>query len=50
MAKKVYRGDMENEILNSHNIEDLFFYNYRNEFDWVKTLNFIKRKRMRLKF
>jgi hypothetical protein len=34
----------KNELLNSRKIEDLFYFNFKNEFDWVKTLNFISNK------
>jgi hypothetical protein len=39
--KKVSEVIWKNEILNSKKIEDLFSYNYRNKFDWVKSLKFI---------
>lgn len=42
--KKVSEGIWKNEILNSKKIEDLFYYNYRNEFDWVKSLKFISNR------
>ncbi|PKB94837.1 hypothetical protein RhiirA5_437941 [Rhizophagus irregularis] len=41
-------GDTEaiwkSELLNSVKLEDLFFYNFRNEFDWNTTLKFISNR------
>lgn len=34
----------KNEMLNSNLIDDLFYYNYKDEFDWKKTLNFISNR------
>ncbi|PKC69874.1 hypothetical protein RhiirA1_455450 [Rhizophagus irregularis] len=31
----------KNEMLNNSKVEDLFYYNYKDEFDWNKTLQFI---------
>lgn len=35
---------MENELLNSEKIEDLFYYNFKGEFDWSMTLQFISNR------
>ncbi|RGB36232.1 hypothetical protein C1646_758342 [Rhizophagus diaphanus] len=35
-AKKRTDAIWKNEILNCAKIEDLFYYNYRDEFDWIK--------------
>ncbi|PKC64166.1 hypothetical protein RhiirA1_462786 [Rhizophagus irregularis] len=34
----------KNEMLNSSKVEDLFYYNYKDEFDWNKTLQFISNR------
>jgi hypothetical protein len=34
----------KNEILNSRKLDDLFIKNYKNEFDWIKSLRFISNK------
>lgn len=41
-AKKRTEAVYKNEILNCTNMEDLFYYNYRNEFDWARSFNFIR--------
>ncbi|GBC13658.2 kinase-like domain-containing protein [Rhizophagus irregularis DAOM 181602=DAOM 197198] len=40
-AKKRTEAIWKNEIFNCAKIEDLFYYNFKNEFDWVKSLDFI---------
>ncbi|PKK65711.1 hypothetical protein RhiirC2_808487, partial [Rhizophagus irregularis] len=42
--KKVTEVKWKNEILNSKKIEDLFYYNFKNEFDWVTSLKFISNR------
>lgn len=42
--KKCSNAFWKNEILNSKKIEDLFFYNFCNEFDWIKSLKFISNR------
>ncbi|RGB41906.1 hypothetical protein C1646_662623 [Rhizophagus diaphanus] len=39
--KKVSDAIWKNEILNSEMIDDLFMYNFKKEFDWQSTLEFI---------
>ncbi|RGB35188.1 hypothetical protein C1646_759641 [Rhizophagus diaphanus] len=39
--KKVSMAIWKNEILNSDKLNDLFMYNYKREFDWNSTLEFI---------
>ncbi|PKK63251.1 hypothetical protein RhiirC2_789169 [Rhizophagus irregularis] len=34
----------KNEMLNNSKVEDLFYYNYKDEFDWNKTLQFISNR------
>ncbi|PKY16062.1 hypothetical protein RhiirB3_428380 [Rhizophagus irregularis] len=34
----------KHEMLNSSKVEDLFFYNYKDEFDWSRTLQFISNR------
>ncbi|PKK69257.1 hypothetical protein RhiirC2_781226 [Rhizophagus irregularis] len=34
----------KNEILNSEKLEDLFVYNFKREFDWITTLEFISNR------
>ncbi|EXX55428.1 hypothetical protein RirG_225510 [Rhizophagus irregularis DAOM 197198w] len=42
--KAVTLAIWKNEILNSERLEDLFMYNYRNEFDWITSLEFISNR------
>ncbi|POG53486.1 hypothetical protein GLOIN_2v29323, partial [Rhizophagus irregularis DAOM 181602=DAOM 197198] len=42
--KAVTLAIWKNEILNSERLEDLFMYNYRNEFDWIASLEFISNR------
>ncbi|PKY54611.1 hypothetical protein RhiirA4_473512, partial [Rhizophagus irregularis] len=42
--KKITNAIWKNEILNSELLDDLFVYNYKKEFDWVSTLNFISNR------
>ncbi|PKK62315.1 hypothetical protein RhiirC2_790546 [Rhizophagus irregularis] len=42
--KKMTEVKWKNEILNSKKIEDLFYYNFKNEFDWVTSLKFISNR------
>lgn len=42
--KKVTDAIWKNEILNSCKIEDLFFYNWKEEFDWNKSLEFLSNR------
>jgi hypothetical protein len=39
--KTVTNAIWKNEFLNSEKLEDLFMYNYRKEFDWITSLEFI---------
>ncbi|PKY55306.1 hypothetical protein RhiirA4_427411 [Rhizophagus irregularis] len=42
--KAVTNATWKNEILNSEKLEDLFMYNYRKEFDWITSLEFISNR------
>ncbi|PKB96285.1 hypothetical protein RhiirA5_435086 [Rhizophagus irregularis] len=42
--KKITNAIWKNEILNSEKLDDLFVYNYKKEFDWVTTLEFISNR------
>ncbi|PKB94880.1 hypothetical protein RhiirA5_437856, partial [Rhizophagus irregularis] len=42
--KSVTNAMWKNEILNSEKLEDLFMYNYRKEFDWITSLEFISNR------
>ncbi|PKY30268.1 hypothetical protein RhiirB3_392431 [Rhizophagus irregularis] len=42
--KKITNVIWKNEILNSEKLDDLFVYNYKKEFDWVTTLEFISNR------
>ncbi|PKY52519.1 hypothetical protein RhiirA4_496862 [Rhizophagus irregularis] len=42
--KAVTNATWKNEILNSEKLEDLFIYNYRKEFDWITSLEFISNR------
>ncbi|PKC71219.1 hypothetical protein RhiirA1_453784 [Rhizophagus irregularis] len=42
--KKITETRWKNEFLNSKKIEDLFYYNFKDEFDWVKSLQFISNR------
>lgn len=42
--KRITNAIWKNEILNSHKLEELFYYNFSNEFDWVKSLKFISNR------
>lgn len=42
--KKIMNAIWKNEILNSEKLDDLFVYNYKKEFDWVSTLEFISNR------
>ncbi|PKY49186.1 hypothetical protein RhiirA4_465051 [Rhizophagus irregularis] len=42
--KKCTEEIWKNELLNSVKLEDLVFYNFRNEFDWNTTLKFISNR------
>lgn len=43
-AKKRTDAIWKNEILNCAKIEDLSYYNFRDGFDWVKSLDFINNR------
>ncbi|PKY26184.1 hypothetical protein RhiirB3_441412 [Rhizophagus irregularis] len=40
--KKITNAIWKNEILNSEKLNDLFMYNFKKEFDWKSTLEFVK--------
>lgn len=42
--KRCTNAIWKNEILNSKKLEDLFYYNFSNEFDWNKSLKFISNR------
>ncbi|POG67840.1 hypothetical protein GLOIN_2v1481232 [Rhizophagus irregularis DAOM 181602=DAOM 197198] len=42
--KKITNAIWKNEILNSDKLDDLFVYNYKKEFDWITTLEFISNR------
>ncbi|EXX74870.1 hypothetical protein GLOIN_2v1824527 [Rhizophagus irregularis DAOM 181602=DAOM 197198] len=42
--KKITNAIWKNEILNSEKLDDLFVYNYKKEFDWITTLEFISNR------
>ncbi|PKY31997.1 hypothetical protein RhiirB3_449892 [Rhizophagus irregularis] len=42
--KKITNAIWKNEILNSEKLDDLFVYNYKKEFDWISTLDFISNR------
>ncbi|POG80787.1 uncharacterized protein OCT59_013976 [Rhizophagus irregularis] len=42
--KKITNAIWKNEILNSDKLDDLFVYNYKKEFDWKATLEFISNR------
>ncbi|EXX75023.1 hypothetical protein RhiirA1_464808 [Rhizophagus irregularis] len=43
-SKKVTDAIWKNEILNSEKLDDLFMYNFRKEFDWQTTLEFVSNR------
>lgn len=42
--KLITNATWKNKILNSEKLEDLFMYNYKKEFDWVTSLEFISNR------
>ncbi|GET57754.1 hypothetical protein GLOIN_2v1771092 [Rhizophagus irregularis DAOM 181602=DAOM 197198] len=44
LEEKVTNAIWKNEILNSENLNDLFMYNYKKEFDWKTTLEFVSNR------
>uniref|UniRef100_U9UA15 Reverse transcriptase domain-containing protein n=2 Tax=Rhizophagus irregularis TaxID=588596 RepID=U9UA15_RHIID len=42
--KKVTNAIWKNEMLNSNRLDDLFMYNFKKEFDWKNTLEFISNR------
>ncbi|CAB4418823.1 unnamed protein product [Rhizophagus irregularis] len=42
--KKITNVIWKNEILNSNRLDDLFMYNYKREYDWQTTLEFISNR------
>jgi hypothetical protein len=44
-AKKKTYLKYKNEILNSESLADLFYYNFKQEFDWNRSLNFISNRK-----
>ncbi|PKC61474.1 hypothetical protein RhiirA1_466495 [Rhizophagus irregularis] len=42
--KKVTEAIWKNEILNSEKLNDLFMYNFKEEFDWRSTLEFVSNR------
>uniref|UniRef100_U9SJC9 Uncharacterized protein n=2 Tax=Rhizophagus irregularis TaxID=588596 RepID=U9SJC9_RHIID len=42
--KKITNAIWKNEILNSEKLNDLFMYNFKQEFDWKSTLEFVSNR------
>ncbi|PKY53047.1 hypothetical protein RhiirA4_471056 [Rhizophagus irregularis] len=42
--KKITNAIWKNEILNSEKLNDLFMYNFKKEFDWKSTLEFVSNR------